>query len=44
MSPRVSFEGAKFGSIFGLSAIIFAADMLESIKGSIDAYFDLVFN
>jgi len=27
---RVSFEGTKFWSIFGLWAIIFAPDMLES--------------
>ena len=30
MAPRVTFEGAKFLSIFGLWAIIFAPDMLDS--------------
>jgi len=29
MPLRVAFEGAKFWSIFGLWAIIFAPDMLE---------------
>jgi len=28
--PRVAFEGAKFWSIFGLRAIIFAPDMLAN--------------
>jgi len=30
MPPRVTFEGAKFSSIFGLWTIIFAPDMLQS--------------
>ena len=43
MPPRVVFEGAGFWSIFGLWAIIFAPNMLEShSKGSTNADFGLV--
>jgi len=35
MPPRVTFEGAKFWSIFGWWAIIFAPDMLESQSKSL---------
>jgi len=44
MPLRVAFEGAKFWSVFGLLAIIFAPDMLGSqSRALIEVDFDLVF-
>jgi len=44
MPPGVTFEGAKFGQFWFMSHNFRSRYTRKSIKGSVDADFDLVFN